>query len=100
MTWTTAAFRCVRCVAVALTLPAPLLPHDSVRLGVDWHYDVSKESGREGAIDSMTFFLAYAYPRVSVYDDVNGWDLASFDDRLEFYSDFNDYDVSVKVPAN
>ena len=83
-----------------VTLPAPLMPHDSVRLGVDWHYDASKESGREGAIDSTTFFLAYAYPRVSVYDDVNGWDLASFDDRLEFYSDFNDYDVTVKVPAN
>ena len=83
-----------------VTLPAPLMPHDSVRLGVDWHYDVSKESNREGMLDSTTFFLAYAYPRVSVYDDVNGWDLAPFDERLEFYSDFNDYDVTVKVPAN
>jgi Peptidase family M1 domain len=83
-----------------VALPTPLMPHDSVRLGVDWHYDMSKESGREGAIDSTTFFLAYAYPRVSVYDDVNGWDRAPFDERLEFYSDFNDYDVTVKVPAN
>ena len=81
-------------------LPSPLLPRDSVRLAVDWHYDVSKESGREGAIDSTTFFLAYAYPRVSVYDDYDGWDTTPFDDRLEFYSDFNDYDVTVKVPAN
>ncbi len=81
-------------------LPAPLMPHDSVRLSVDWHYDMSKEAGREGAIDSTTFFLAYAYPRVSVYDDYNGWDTAPFDERLEFYSDFNDYDVTVKVPAN
>ena len=83
-----------------VALPAPLLPRDSVRLAVDWHYDMSKESGREGAIDSTTFFLAYAYPRVSVYDDVDGWDTTPFDDRLEFYSDFNDYDVTVKVPAN
>src|SRR4051812_15219626 len=42
-------------------LPAPLLPRDSVRLGFDWHYDMSREAGREGAIDSTTFFLAYAY---------------------------------------
>jgi hypothetical protein len=83
-----------------VALPTPLLPHDSVRLAVDWHYDMSKESGREGAIDSTTFFLAYAYPRVSVYDDYNGWDTTPFDDRREFYSDFNDYDVTVKVPAN
>jgi len=82
------------------TLPKPLLPRDSVRLSVDWHYDMSRESGREGAIDSTTFFLAYAYPRVSVYDDYNGWDTTPFDDRLEFYSDFNDYDVTVRVPAN
>jgi hypothetical protein len=83
-----------------VTLPAPLLPHDSVELGVAWHYDVSKESNREGAIDSTTFFLAYAYPRVSVYDDYNGWDTTPFNEQLEFYSDFNDYDVTVKVPAN
>jgi hypothetical protein len=83
-----------------VTLPTPLMPHDSVRLGVDWHYDMSREAGREGAIDSTTFFLAYAYPRVSVYDDVNGWDIAPFNERLEFYSDFNDYDVTVHVPAN
>ena len=83
-----------------VALPSPLLPRDSVRLSVDWHYDMSKESGREGAIDSTTFFLAYAYPRVSVYDDYNGWDTTPFDDRLEFYNDFNDYDVTVRVPAN
>ena len=81
-------------------LPAALLPRDSVRMSFDWHYDVSKESGREGAIDSTTFFLAYFYPRVAVYDDYNGWDTMDFTDQAEFYSDFNDYDVTVKVPAN
>jgi hypothetical protein len=60
---------------------------------------MSRRSGREGAIDSTTFFLAYFYPRVAVYDDYNGWDTSSFNDALEFYSDFNDYDVTVKAPA-
>ena len=81
-------------------LPVALMPHDSVRLSFDWHYDVSRESGREGAIDSTTFFLAYFYPRVAVYDDYNGWDRMNFTDQQEFYSDFNDYDVTVRVPAN
>jgi hypothetical protein len=84
----------------SVTLPTPLLPRDSVRLSFDWHYDISRESNREGAIDSTTFFLAYAYPRVSVYDDYSGWDTTPFDDRTEFYNDFNDYDVTVRVPAN
>jgi hypothetical protein len=81
-------------------LPQPLAPHDSVSLGFDWSYEISLESNREGMIDSTTWFLAYFYPRVAVYDDYNGWDTMDFTDGQEFYSDFNDYDVTVKVPAN
>ena len=81
-------------------LPAPLLPHDSVRLSFDWHYEISREGNREGMIDSTTWFLAYFYPRVAVYDDYNGWDTMPFTDTQEFYSDFNDYDVTINVPAN
>ena len=81
-------------------LPTPLLPHDSVHLTFKWHYEISKESGREGMIDSTTWFLAYFYPRVAVFDDYNGWDTMPFTDVQEFYSDFNDYDVAITVPAN
>jgi hypothetical protein len=83
-----------------LRLPAPLLPRDSVRLSFTWHFDISKRSGREGMIDSTTWFLAYFYPRVAVYDDYNGWDTMDFTDGQEFYNDFNDYDVAITVPAN
>src|ERR1700680_732295 len=83
-----------------IRLASPLLPHDSIRLAFKWHYDVSKESGREGMLDSTTFFLAYFYPRVAVYDDYNGWDTMNFPDMQDFYSDFNDYDVTITVPAN
>lgn len=81
-------------------LPKPLLPHDSVELSFDWHYEISLQSGREGMIDSTTYFLAYFYPRIAVYDDYNGWDRMDFVDSHEFYSDFNDYDVSIHVPKN
>jgi peptidase M1-like protein len=81
-------------------LAAPLAPHDSVRLAFDWHYEISREAGREGMLDSTTWYLAYFYPRVAVYDDYNGWDTMDFTDLQEFYSDFNDYDVTLRVPAN
>ena len=83
-----------------VALPTPLAPHDSVHLSFDWHYQISLEANREGMIDSTTYFLAYFYPRVAVYDDYNGWDRIDFTDQQEFYSDFNDYDVTVRVPAN
>lgn len=78
----------------------PLMPHDSLRLSIAWHYDMSREAGREGMLDSTTYFLAYFYPRVAVYDDYNGWDDMTFTDDQEFYSDFNDYDVTVRAPVN
>ncbi|MEO5562128.1 MAG: M1 family metallopeptidase [Chitinophagaceae bacterium] len=84
----------------AVRLLKALLPHDSVQLSFDWHYEISLESGREGMIDSTTYFLAYFYPRVAVYDDYAGWDVMNFVDSKEFYSDFNDYTVTVNVPQN
>lgn len=83
-----------------LRLPNSLAPGDSVRLSIGWHYKVSKQPGREGQIDSTTFYLAYFYPRVAVYDDYQGWDTIEFTGRQEFYSDFNDYTVNVTVPKN
>ncbi len=84
----------------ALKLSTPLLPHDSVKLNVTWHYQLSPGEGREGVIDPTTFYIAYFYPRVAVYDDYNGWDKLEFNDRQEFYNDFNNYTLSVSVPKN
>ncbi len=80
-------------------LPSALMPHDSVRLAFAWDYDVSLRPGREGMIDSTTYYIAYFYPRVAVYDDYNGWDTMDHSGH-EFYSDFNDYDVTFDAPAN
>jgi len=81
-------------------LATPLAPHDSLRLDIDWHYTVSRKSNREGMIDSTTWFLAYFYPRVAVFDDYNGWDRMDFTDSQEFYNDFNDYVLNVSVPKD
>ena len=78
----------------------PLVPHDSVTLNFDWNFDLSEEHGREGVIDSTTFFLAYFYPRLAVFDDINHWDNMVFNGSQEFYNDFNDYTLNVSVPKN
>ena len=83
-----------------IRLAKPLAPHDSLHLDISWHYLASLRSNREGMIDSTTFFLAYSYPRVAVYDDYNGWDRMDFTDEQEFYNDFNDYILHVSVPRN
>lgn len=81
-------------------LKKPLAPKSKITVKIDWDYPLSKESGREGQIDPNSFFVAYSYPRISVYDDYNGWDRIPHTDRAEFYNDFNDYIFSVKAPKN
>lgn len=81
-------------------LKSPLLPKQTAILNIDWNYPLSKESGREGQIDPTSMFAAYSYPRVSVYDDYNGWDRLPHTDRQEFYNDFNDYVYSIKAPKD
>jgi len=65
-------------------LPKALAPHDSVKFAVAWHFPISVESGREGMIDPTTYFLAYFYPRIAVYDDY------ASDKLLSISSKFND----------
>jgi hypothetical protein len=83
-----------------VNLAAPLMPHDSVKLNIAWHYKLSKLHGRDGVIDSTSFYIAYFYPRVSVYDDYKGWDTQPHTGSLEFYNDFNNYTLDVTVPKN
>ncbi|GAA4207244.1 M1 family metallopeptidase [Pedobacter jeongneungensis] len=78
----------------------PLAPKSKITVKIEWDYPLSKESGREGQIDPNSFFVAYSYPRISVFDDYNGWDRIPHTDRAEFYNDFNDYEFSVKAPKN
>ncbi|HVW96022.1 MAG TPA: M1 family metallopeptidase [Mucilaginibacter sp.] len=83
-----------------VALSSPVMPHDSVHLNITWHYPLSRSHGRDGVIDSTSFYLAYFYPRVSVYDDYKGWDTQPHTGSLEFYNDFNDYTLNVTVPKN
>jgi hypothetical protein len=78
-----------------------ILPSEKVNLKVSWNYFVNKGSqSRTGAIDSTTYFIAYFFPRIAVYDDINGWNLFDYTGDAEFYNDFGNYNLSVTVPDN
>lgn len=85
-----------------LKLEQPLLPNATVKINITWHYQLSKTQNdtREGMLDSNSFFIAYWYPRIAVYDDIDGWDVTAHNEHAEFYNDFGNYDVTVKVPRN
>ncbi len=78
-----------------------ILPHSKIELFIKWHYNVNTGSQvRTGRVDSSSYFIAYFFPRVSVYDDIDGWDDWSYSGTQEFYNDFGDFNVQVSVPKN
>ena len=84
-----------------LTLPAPLYPQKQISIDVAWHYTLNRGSHiRTGAVDSSSFFLAYFFPRIAVYDDINGWNYYHYTNDSEFYNDFGNFDVSVTMPKD
>jgi len=76
-------------------------PGERVTLEVAWHYGVNRGSHlRTGAVDSTTYFVAYFFPRIAVYDDIDGWDLTPYAGNAEFYNDFGDFQITVDVPRH
>jgi len=77
----------------------PVLPHSKTNFEISWHYKVNTGSPvRTGMVDSSSYFIAYFFPRLSVYDDVDGWDRWSYNGSQEFYNDFGNFNVEISVP--
>jgi hypothetical protein len=87
----------VGCTAWAVTLPEPLAPGASARVGFDLDIRVPARNDRFGAWQG-TALLGNALPILAVNDD-DGWHLDPYVDIGEsFYSEVADYRVSLDVP--
>jgi len=73
----------------------------SVSVSLDFSYTLNKTSHiRTGQVDSGAFFIAYFFPRIAVYDDIDGWNRIPYLGPQEFYNDFCNFSVSVTVPGD
>jgi len=73
----------------------------SMQFRIKYHYTLNKGSHtRTGEIDSNSAFIAYFFPRVAVYDDIDGWNRYAYNGSQEFYNDFCNFDAFVTVPKN
>jgi Peptidase family M1 domain len=82
-----------------LKLDEPVPPHSEIDLAFKWNFIIPHETTiRMGAYDSTSFFIGYWYPQMAVYDDIDGWDYNNYGGQQEFYNDFSNYEVEIKVP--
>ncbi len=86
----------------------PLGPKQSISFKIKWWYNVNNRDfigGRSGMEyfqeeDNYLYTIAQFFPRMCVYNDVEGWQNKQFLGRGEFTLPFGDYHVSITVPED
>lgn len=80
---------------------AAVAPGQSVKVKVTYTYILNKGSHlRTGEVDEGSHFVAYFFPRIAVYDDVDGWNKYPYLGDAEFYNDFCNFKAAVTIPKN
>ena len=89
-------------------LPSPMKSGDKFSFQIKWWYNINdhvKDGGRSGyeyfeENDNRIYVMAQFYPRMAVYNDVEGWQNSQFWGRDEFALPFGNFDVNITVPAD
>ena len=91
-----------------IDLQTPLQSGGQVSFSIKWWYNINNHvvnrarSGYEyfSKDDNRAYVIAQFFPRMCMYDDVEGWQNYQFWGNGEFALPFGDYEVNLTVPAN
>ncbi len=91
-----------------VTLAQPLKSGEKISFNIDWSFNIvdrnifRQRSGMEYFPEDGNYLytIAQFFPRMCVYDDVDGWQNKQFLGTGEFALPFGDYKVRITVPAD
>jgi hypothetical protein len=91
-----------------INLASPMKPNSTISFSIKWWYNINdyqKDGGRSGyeffeKEGNRLYVIAQFYPRMAVYNDVEGWQNMQFWGSGEFALPFGDFDVNITVPAD
>jgi len=88
-------------------MPNNLKTGEQFTFSIKWWYNINnriKDWGRGGYEDfkdgNRGYVIAQFFPRMAVYNDVEGWQNSQFWGRDEFALPFGNYEVNITVPAD
>ncbi len=88
-------------------MPKNLMPGEKFVFSIKWWYNINDHvvdrarSGYETFEDgNRGYVIAQFYPRMAVYNDVEGWQNSQFWGRDEFALPFGNFEVNITVPAD
>ena len=87
-----------------IILPEAMKPHgDKLKISIAYAFNIpeygSDRLGRLPTKNGEIFEVAQWYPRMAVYDDVEGWNTLPYL-TAEFYLEYGNFDYTLNVPAN
>ncbi|WP_083322047.1 M1 family metallopeptidase [Hymenobacter lapidarius] len=87
-----------------ILLPEDLRPKgDKLGIRISYAFNIPEYGadrlGRLQTKNGEIFEVAQWYPRMAVYDDVEGWNTLPYQ-SAEFYLEYGNYDYTINVPAN
>ena len=90
-----------------INLPKPLASGGTFKFSIQWNYkinDINKDGGRSGLETfpdgNNNYTIAQFFPRLAVYNNVEGWQNMQFWGRSEWALEFGDYEVNLTVPSD
>jgi hypothetical protein len=94
-----------------INLPKALAPGESFKFRIEWNYKINdinegniNDQGRSGLETfpdgNNNYTIAQFFPRLAVYNNVEGWQNMQFWGRSEWALEFGDYEVNLTVPAD
>ena len=91
-----------------IDLPTPMESGEKISFSIKWWYNINnyrQDGGRSGyelfeKDGNKLYIIAQFYPRMAVYNDVEGWQNMQFWGSGEFTLPFGNFDVNITVPAD
>ncbi len=91
-----------------INLPKPLVSGKKMKFQIKWWYNINNhvpERDRSGyehfpKDNNNLYVIAQFYPRLAVYNNVEGWQNMQFWGRSEFALEFGDFEVAITTPKD
>jgi len=91
-----------------IDLSTPMKSGEKISFSIKWWYNINnyrQDGGRSGyeffeKDGNKLYVIAQFYPRMAVYNDVEGWQNMQFWGSGEFTLPFGNFDVNITVPAD
>ena len=91
-----------------IDIPTAMQPNTTYSFKIKWWYNINNHVAKRGRSGfehfdkdgNNLYIIAQFFPRMAVYNDVEGWQNMLFWGRGEFALTFGNYDVNITTPAD